>query len=82
MGTHIIRSVAAVFPYLCFGTKSFSLSNTERLPNGCNLEQLEASRQRGRSERKVLIVRTDDALTVECPDGISCRLDKKTSEND
>jgi hypothetical protein len=39
--------------------------------NGCNLEQLEASRHRGRSRRKVLIVRMDDAWTVECPDGIS-----------
>jgi hypothetical protein len=29
-GTHIVRTVATVFPYLCFGTKSFSLSNTER----------------------------------------------------
>jgi hypothetical protein len=33
--------------------------------DGCNLEQLEASRHRGRSERKVLVDRTDDALIVE-----------------
>jgi hypothetical protein len=32
MGTHIVRTVAAVFPYLCFGKKSFNLSNTEKRP--------------------------------------------------
>jgi hypothetical protein len=76
-GTHIVRKVAAIFPYLCFGTKSFSLSNTERRPgvllrclDGCNLEQFEASRHRGRSGSKVLAVQMDDALTVERPDGI------------
>jgi hypothetical protein len=44
-GTHIIRMVAYVFQYLCFGTKSFSLWNTNkrpavllRRPDGCNLE--------------------------------------------
>jgi hypothetical protein len=74
--------VAAVFPYLCFGTKSVYLSNTEgcpavllRRPNGCNLDQFEASEHRRRSELKVLVVRTDDTLTVERPDGISCRPD-------
>jgi hypothetical protein len=81
-GTHIVRTVVAVFPYLCFETKYFSLSNIERCPalflrrpNGCNLEQFEASRHRGRSGWKVLVVRTDDALTVERPDGISCHSD-------
>jgi hypothetical protein len=51
MGTHIVRAVAIVFPYLCFGTKSFSLLNTERRPavllrhpDGYNQEQFEASR--------------------------------------
>jgi len=45
------------------------LSNTKsrpdvllKHPDGCKLEQFEVSRHRGRSERKVLIVRTDDAL--------------------
>jgi hypothetical protein len=38
-------------------------------------EQFEASRHRGRSRRKVLVVQTDDAWTVERPDGISCRSD-------
>jgi hypothetical protein len=68
-GIHIIRMVAAVFPYLCFGKKSHSWSNTEWLldvllkrPDGCKLEQFKASRHRGRSRRKVLVVRTDDAL--------------------
>jgi hypothetical protein len=41
----------------------------------CKLEQFEASRHRGRSGRKVLIVRTDDAWTIERPDGISNRPD-------
>jgi len=47
-----------------------------RHPDGCNLEQFEASRHRGRSGRKVLVVRTDDALIVERPDGISRRPDE------
>jgi len=75
-GTHIVRTVAAFFPYLCFRMKSFSLSNSQRRPavllrclSGCNLEQFEGSR------RKVLVVRTDDALTTELPDRISRRLD-------
>jgi hypothetical protein len=76
MGTHIVRTVVAVFPYLCFGTKSFSLSNTERRPtvllrrlDGCNQEKFEGSRHKGRSGQKVLVVRTNDAWTVEHPDG-------------
>jgi len=68
-GIHIVRTAAAIFPYLCFGRKSHSWSNTECLsdvllkrPDGCKLEQFEASRHRGRSGRKVPVVRTDDAL--------------------
>jgi hypothetical protein len=38
--------------------------------NGCNQEQFEASGHRGTSRRKVLVVRTDDALTDERPDRI------------
>jgi hypothetical protein len=70
--------VVAVFPYLCFGKESFDLSNTKRRPavllrrpDGCNLEQFEASRHRGRSGQKILVVQTDVALTAERPDGIS-----------
>jgi len=81
-GTHITQTVAAVFPYLYFGKKSHSWSNTERRlnmllkrPDGCNLEQFETSRHRGRSWRKVLVVGTDDAWTVECPDDITRRPD-------
>jgi len=44
-------------------------SNTEccpdvllKRPDGCKLKQFEASRHRGRSERKVLVIRTNDAL--------------------
>jgi len=69
MGIHIVQKVAAIFPYLCFGRKSHSWSNTEcrsdvllKRPDGCKLEQFEASRHRGRSGQKVLVVRTDDAL--------------------
>jgi len=69
MGIHIVWTVAAIFPYLCFGKKSHSWSNTEchldvllKRPDRCKLEQFEDSRHRGRSEREVLIVRTDDAL--------------------
>jgi hypothetical protein len=68
-GIHIVQTVAAVFPYLCFEKKSHSWSNTEwrldvllKRPEGCKLEQLEAFWHRGRSGRKVLVVRTDDAL--------------------
>jgi hypothetical protein len=75
MGTHIVRMVAAVFPYLCLGTKSFSLSNTERRLDRWKLEQIEASRHKGISRRKVLVVRTNDALTVERSDGILRRPD-------
>jgi hypothetical protein len=76
-GTHIVQTVAVVFLYLCFGTKSFSLSNTERHPvallrrmDECKLEQFGGSRLRGRSGWKVLVVRMDDAWTVERLDGI------------
>lgn len=68
-GIHIVRTVAAIFPYLCFGRKSHSWSNTEcrpdvllKRPDGWKLEQFEASRHRGRSGRKVPVVWTDDAL--------------------
>jgi hypothetical protein len=40
-------------------------------PDGCKLEQFEASRHRGRSGRKVLVILTDEAWIVERPDGIS-----------
>jgi hypothetical protein len=80
MGTYIVQTVVAVFTYLCFGKKSFDLSNTERRPtvllrrpDRCNLE---TSRHRGgRSKRKVFVVRIDDAFTVERPDRISRRPD-------
>jgi hypothetical protein len=46
-----------------------SWSNTEscpdvllKRPDGCKLEQFETSRHRGRSEREVLVIWTDDAL--------------------
>jgi hypothetical protein len=81
-GIHIVWTIAAVFPYLCFGKKYHSWLNTEcrpdvllKHPDGCKLEKFEASRHRGRSGRKVLIVRTDDAWTVKHLDGISRRLD-------
>jgi hypothetical protein len=35
-------------------------------------EHFKTSRHKGRSERKVLVVRTDDAWTVERLDEISC----------
>jgi hypothetical protein len=68
-GVHIVRTVAANFPYLCFGKKSCSWSNTEcrldvllKRPDRCELEQFEASRHKGRSRWKVLFIRTDDGL--------------------
>jgi hypothetical protein len=77
-----VWTVATVFPYLCFGKKSYSWLNTERRPNvllrrldGCNLEQFKVSRHRGRSGRKVLVVRMDDAWTIECLERISHRSD-------
>jgi hypothetical protein len=69
MGIHIVRVVAAAFLYLCFGKKSYSWSKTEwhldvllKRPDGCKLDQFKASRHRGRSGQKVLVVMTDDAL--------------------
>jgi len=68
-GIHVVWTVAAIFPYLCFGKKSHSWSNTEccpdvllKRPDRCKLEQFEASRHRGRSGGKDLAVRTEDAL--------------------
>jgi hypothetical protein len=79
METHIVRTIVAFFPYLCLAKKSFNLLNTKRRldmllrsPDGCKLEQFEGSWQRGRSGWKVLVVRTDDALTVERPNRTSC----------
>jgi len=79
---YIVRIVAAVFPYLCFGKKSFYLSNTERCldvllrrPDGCNWEQFEASGHQGTSGRKDLVVWTNDALTDKRLDGIPRRPD-------
>jgi len=49
-GIHIVRIVTVIFPYLYFGKKSHSWSNTECRPDvllkrqdGCKLEQFEAS---------------------------------------
>jgi hypothetical protein len=77
-GIHIVQAVAAVFPYLCFGNKYHSWSNTEQRPDvllrhldGCKLDQFEASWHRGRFGCKVLVVWTDDAWKVESPEGIS-----------
>jgi hypothetical protein len=58
-GFHVIRPVAATFPYLCLERNPEAWSNTEscleellnRL-DGCKLEQFEASRHRGRFGRK------------------------------
>jgi hypothetical protein len=79
-GIHIVRMVSAIFSYPCFGKKSHSWSNTEcrpdvllKRPNECKLKQFEASQHRGRSGRKILVIRMDDALTVESLDGISRR---------
>jgi hypothetical protein len=81
-GIHIVRTVATVFPYLCFGKKSYSWSNTEwrsnvllKRPDGYMLEQFEASWHRGRLGWKVLVIRMDDTWIVESLDGISCRPD-------
>jgi len=66
---HVVWTVAAVFPYLRLERKPFHFSNTERRldvllrhPNGCNLEQFEASRHKWESGQKVLVVWTDVAL--------------------
>jgi hypothetical protein len=68
-GIYIVRTAAAIFPYPCFGKKSLSWSNTEchpemllKRPDGCKLEQFEASRHKGRSGWKVLVDWTDYAL--------------------
>jgi hypothetical protein len=60
-GIHVVRTVAAIFPYLILERKSKAWSNTESRPDGllnrpdvCNLEQLEASRHRGRSGQMMI----------------------------
>jgi hypothetical protein len=55
MGIHVVRAVALIFPYLILERKSEAWSNAEsrpdgllKRPDGCKLEQFEASRHRGR----------------------------------
>jgi hypothetical protein len=38
-----VRTVEVVFPYLCFGKKSFNLSNTKRCPTCCSEVKTDAS---------------------------------------
>jgi hypothetical protein len=59
MGYHVVRKVAAIFPYLCLERNLEAWSNTEdrpdgmlNRPDGCKLEQFEASQHRGRSGRE------------------------------
>jgi hypothetical protein len=59
MGFHVVRTVAAIFSYLCLERNPEAWSNTESHPDGLlnradgwKLEQFEASRHRGRSGRK------------------------------
>jgi hypothetical protein len=63
-----VRTIAAVFPYLCLRRTSFYLSNIKwrpdmllRRPNGCNLEQFESSRHWWESGRNNYVVRKDVA---------------------
>jgi hypothetical protein len=42
-GIHIVWTVAAIFPYLCFGKKSHNLSNTECHPDVLLNVQMDAS---------------------------------------
>jgi hypothetical protein len=49
MGIYVIRTIAAIFPYLILERKYKAFSNTEshldgllKRPNGCKLEQFEA----------------------------------------
>jgi len=74
-GTHFVRTVATIFPYLCFRKKSHSWSNTGRRPDvllrrpdGCKLEQFKASQHRGRFGWKVLVARTAarDLISLTC----------------
>jgi hypothetical protein len=51
-GFHIVRTVAAIFPYLCFERNPEAWSNIESRPDGCKLEQFEASQHRGRTGRE------------------------------
>jgi len=53
----------------------------QRCPDGCSLDQFEAFGHRGRSGRKVLVVRTVDALIVERSDKISCRSNECKGSN-
>jgi hypothetical protein len=57
---HVVRTVVAVFPYLCLERKSLYLLSTEgrldvllRHPNRCNREQFEASGHRWESGQKI-----------------------------
>jgi hypothetical protein len=67
---HVVRTVAAIFPYLCFGKKSWSLiehwESSGRVAESSGRMQVRAvqsfSTQRGRSGWGIHVVRTDDAL--------------------
>jgi hypothetical protein len=55
-GINVVRTVAAIFPYMCLERNSEAWSNIESRPDvllkrsdGCKLEQFEASRHRGMS---------------------------------
>jgi len=59
MGIHFVRTIAAIFPYLILERKSEAWSNIEsrpdgllKCPDGCKLEQFEASRHKDRSGRE------------------------------
>jgi hypothetical protein len=80
MGIHIVQAVANVFPYLCFGKKSHSRSNTKwspdvllKRPDGCKLEQFELLDTEDGPNEKFLSSKRMMLWTVGCPDCISRR---------
>jgi hypothetical protein len=59
--------------HICVLKRNLSTCWILNCPDGCKMEQFEGSWHKGRSERKFLVIRMDDAWTVERLDEISHR---------
>jgi len=76
MGIHIVWMVVAIFPYLCFGKKSHSWSNTKCRPGtDASWNSLKLLDTEEGSDRKLSSFGMMTLWTIGCPDGISHRLD-------
>jgi hypothetical protein len=88
-GIHVVRTIAAIFPYLILERKSEAWSNTEgrlngllKRPDGCKLDQklldtdeCSDGNPRRESGRYGTLSGRLELCTDERPDGMTCRLD-------